>query len=138
MHGSEDVQELDVEEICAAFASNTDEAQNLLWNIVRWSQALQETRPFWQGKSKNLQAYVQQLGCPAFLFTLSAADNHWDSLMRHFDNWDAWLTATPIQRHCMARQNVISHHHITTHNFDVHVRAVMDQILTPKFNVVDY
>jgi hypothetical protein len=37
---------------------------------------------------KIVEAMVRMLGCPSLFLTFSAADLHWDSLMRHLPRYE--------------------------------------------------
>ena len=71
------------EELRNAFEAQTDDARRLLNSIVRFSDGVKGTRPFWNGKRHELESHVYALDCPSLFMTFSPADLHWDSLARH-------------------------------------------------------
>ncbi|KAF5967346.1 ATP-dependent DNA helicase PIF1 [Fusarium bulbicola] len=85
--------EVDIAQLRAAFGSDTLEAQSLLNSIIRCSGSLRGTRPFWGGRSHQLEAFVQGLGCPGIFLTFSAADLHRESLQRHMPRYEDWQDA---------------------------------------------
>jgi hypothetical protein len=74
--------DLSLNDLRLAFQENTTEAQAIINSITRFSGTLHGTRPYWYGKLKQLQAIICHLQSPHLFITLSAADYHWDSLLR--------------------------------------------------------
>ncbi|KAF7137062.1 hypothetical protein CNMCM5793_006913 [Aspergillus hiratsukae] len=78
----------ELEELQALFENEDPESEAVLRSMTRFAAALRGTRPFWGKRRRDLTAFVKNLG-PAHLFvTLSAADLHWEDLMRHLPRYD--------------------------------------------------
>lgn len=87
-------RDISLDDLRQAFKDDSEEAALLLNFITRYAGLLRGTRPFWNSKRHALEAIMRQLDCPLLFITVSAADYHWDSLMRHMPQYDTWLTAT--------------------------------------------
>jgi hypothetical protein len=73
---------LTLEDLRVAFDENSPESEALLNSITRFSGSMRGTRPFWVGRRQQLDAFVKNLNSLHLFVTLSAADHHWDDLMR--------------------------------------------------------
>ena len=72
----------------------TPDARRLLGRITAWSKTLKGTRPFWGTRRGEPNAFVKCLGSPHLFLTLSAADLHWDHLMRNLPRYEEWSNGT--------------------------------------------
>jgi ATP-dependent DNA helicase PIF1 len=127
-----------LDEIVAAFDENSDWSTAILNSITQYSRVLRGTRPFWGSRRLELEAMVRNLGSPHIFVTLSAADYHWDSLMKVLPNYDDWLQSTPERRVRLARAAVIKNPLIVAHHFHARFTAFRKHILEVKFNIVDF
>jgi ATP-dependent DNA helicase PIF1 len=68
--------EVTVEDIEQALAADARDfkARSILDNVVRSAGQIRGTRPYWNGRRRNLEAYVHALGRPDLFVTCSAAD----------------------------------------------------------------
>ncbi|KAM4063187.1 ATP-dependent DNA helicase PIF1 [Hirsutella rhossiliensis] len=80
------------------------EAQALINSITRHAVSIRGTRPFWNKKRQDLEAYAYNLGCPAAFITFSPADLHWRSLYQHMPRYEEWLAASESERMALSRQ----------------------------------
>jgi hypothetical protein len=133
-------KDLTVDDLRQAFQDQTDDSEQLINSITRYAGKLRGTRPYWAGEMKCLEAMVRQLLCPSLFVTFSAADYHWDSLMRLLPNYQHWLEleADPKARSQHARDAVRDNPLIVAYHFVQRLRGFQDEVLKPKFNVVDY
>ncbi|KNB13921.1 hypothetical protein FOXG_12538 [Fusarium oxysporum f. sp. lycopersici 4287] len=89
-------QPLTREQLIQALEHSEDpEAQALINSITRHAVSIRGTRPFWNKKRQDLEAYAYNLGCPGAFITFSPADLHWRSLYQHMPQYDDWLAARP-------------------------------------------
>ncbi|KAM4060880.1 ATP-dependent DNA helicase PIF1 [Hirsutella rhossiliensis] len=84
--------------------SEDPEAQALINSITRHAVSIRGTRPFWNKKRQDLEAYAYNLGCPAAFITFSPADLHWRSLYQHMPRYEEWLAASESERMALSRQ----------------------------------
>ena len=96
---------------------NTLEGQILLNSIVRSSNVLRGTRPFWSQERRNLEAMCFALKCPHIFLTFSAADLHWDSLAKVMPDYQLWLAADDDGKARIARKNLKENPHIAAWHF---------------------
>jgi ATP-dependent DNA helicase PIF1 len=132
--------DLTLDDLKMAFQEDTVEAEAIINQITRFSGTLRGTRPFWYGALKQLQSTVRQLGCPSLFITCSAADYHWDSLMRLMpgDVYQRFRDAdTRDRRVRVARDAVKDNPLIVDFYFYRRFQLFKRHILKPKFNVVD-
>lgn len=129
---------IDVEALREAFALDTDESKALLKSVVRFSDTVLGTRPYWNSKRAGLEAFVHQLGMPIMFCTFSPADYHWRSLARHMPQFDRWLAAPERERLGISRVNLRDNPHIAAWHFHTRFTASREHVITPKFNVTDY
>jgi len=128
---------VDLDELQAAFHTDTREGRAILNSIVKFGDNLRRTRTFWNGKRHELEAYAYCLGLPAFSLTFSAADLHWKSLAKHMPRYDEWLAATePVQLR-ISRENLRDNPAIAIHHFVKRKQEFMDKVLAPKFGITD-
>jgi hypothetical protein len=84
-------QNISAEDLRRAFTGPDETAQKLLRSITRFSNQLPGTRPFWTARHQELIAFVKNLGPAQLFLTTSAADLHWDDLMRHLPDYERWI-----------------------------------------------
>ncbi|EED21753.1 hypothetical protein TSTA_089920 [Talaromyces stipitatus ATCC 10500] len=85
-----------------------------------------------------LKAMVKNIG-PAHLFlTLSAADLHWDDLMRHLPRYQEWKNGTATERIHISWENLCDNPHIVANWFHIRFSSFCKEVLDKKFNVVDF
>lgn len=60
---------------------------------------------------------IHYMGRPDLFLTFSAADYHWDSLMKHMPRYEEWKEAPPHQKHRIARDCLRSNPHIGAFHF---------------------
>ena len=58
--------------------------------------------------------------------------------MRYFDDYEVFKTINPVERLRIARRNLTKNLAITTYYFNKRVRAFIEEVLKPKFNIIDY
>ncbi|KOS41326.1 hypothetical protein ACN38_g7791 [Penicillium nordicum] len=81
---------------------------------------------------------VRMLG-PAHLFVpFSAADLHWDDLMRHLPRYEDWKTAYTTERMRIASINLRDNPHIAAQWFYIRFDVFRDMVLRPHFAIVNY
>ncbi|KAF5139524.1 hypothetical protein E5D57_003320 [Metarhizium anisopliae] len=97
--------------------SEDPEAQVLINSITRHAVPIRGTRPFWNRKRQDLEAYAYNLGCPGAFITLSPADLHWRSLYQHMPRYDEWLAASESERMGLSRQLLRQNPHIAAFHF---------------------
>jgi len=132
--------DLTLDDLKMAFQDNTVESEAIVNSITRFSSTLRGTRPFWYGKLKQLQATVRQLGSPDLFITLSAADYHWDSLMRLMpaELYARFLAADTRERRTrVATEAIRDHPLLVDYHFYQRFALFKKHVLIPKFNVVD-
>jgi len=93
-------KDVTIEELQEAFRDHSEEAWAIVSSVTRYTGTLRGTRPYWRKRHNMLDSMVRQLGCPHLFITFSAADQHWDSLLRHMPQYQ-----DPISRveGCRAR-----------------------------------
>lgn len=132
---------LDKEALESAFVNPNDpQAKILLNSIVRYSASLRGTRPFWKGKRSNLETYIHSLGAPDNFVTASAADLHWDSLIQCYGPtiYRAWRAGTKIERFKITSSCLRDNPHIAAYHFHRRFLAMMEIMIKPKFDVIDW
>ncbi|KAJ6436452.1 ATP-dependent DNA helicase PIF1 [Purpureocillium lavendulum] len=78
--------------------SEDPDAQALINSITRHAVSIRGTRPFWNRKRQDLEAYAYSLSCPGAFMTFSPADLHWRSLYQHMPRYGEWLRASEPER----------------------------------------
>jgi len=131
------MNDLTAEDLRHAFEDDSEQSEQLLNSISSYSGTLRGTRPYWGGKMKSLESIVRQLGCSHLFLTFSAADYHWESLMRHMPQHDGWLNATPEERVRIARDSVRDNPAIVAYHFYRRLKIFQEVVLKNKFNIVD-
>ena len=69
--------------------------------------------------------------------TLSAADIHWDDLMRHLPNYNEWCEGTAAERIRISRENLRNNPHIVAQWIHIRYTTFKNEVLYKKFNIVD-
>lgn len=133
-----DVTDLNFETLCQALAENDTEGQRLLSLIRRSSSKLRGTREYWVSNRNNLLAYVRNLKSPHLFLTLSAADHHWQDLLRHMPRYNEWKDGTSAIRMQIARQNLRDHPHIAAYWFYTRFNTFRKIVLDKKFRISDW
>ncbi|KID82377.1 ATP-dependent DNA helicase PIF1 [Metarhizium guizhouense ARSEF 977] len=118
--------------------SEDPEAQVLINSITRHAVSIRGTRPFWNRKRQDLEAYAYNLGCPGAFITFSPADLHWRSLYQHMPRYDEWLAASESERMGLSRQLLRQNPHIAAFHFYRRYCFFRDIVLSKKFNITDY
>jgi ATP-dependent DNA helicase PIF1 len=72
---------------------------------------------------------VRMLDCPSLFLTFSAADLHWDSLMRHIPRYEEWKAAPSDQRVRIARENLRDNPHIVAYHFYRRLKSLLMKCL---------
>jgi ATP-dependent DNA helicase PIF1 len=118
--------------------SGDPEAQALINSITRHAVSIRGTRPFWNRKRQDLEAYAYNLGCPGAFITFSPADLHWRSLYQHMPRYEEWLGASEPERMALSRHLLRQNPHIAA--FHLHRRYCLfrDIVLRKKLNMSDY
>jgi ATP-dependent DNA helicase PIF1 len=83
-------------------------------------------------------SYVHQLGCPSLFMTFSAADFHWESLMKHMPNYDKWKDTTDRERIRLARIALRDNQLIAAWHFHRRYELLFKHVIKPKFNVIEW
>ncbi|EFZ03292.1 DNA helicase PIF1, ATP-dependent [Metarhizium robertsii ARSEF 23] len=107
-------------------------------SITRHAVPIRGTRPFWNRKRQDLEAYAYNLGCPGAFITFSPADLHWQSLYQHMPRYDEWLAASESERMGLSRQLLRQNPHIAAFHFYRRYCFFRDIVLSKKFNITDY
>jgi helitron helicase-like protein/uncharacterized protein DUF6570/PIF1-like helicase len=126
------------DELREAFQNNDPEAASLLRSITSMSGSLRGTRSYWGGRRQDLQSHIQHLGAAHFFLTLSAADLHWDDLMRHLPRYNEWRDEDISQRIRIARDNLRDNPHIVSFWFHHRFKTFKEVVLDRKFKIRDY
>ncbi|KAK8912669.1 hypothetical protein VCV18_012348 [Metarhizium anisopliae] len=117
--------------------SDDPEAQALINSITRHAVSIRGTRPFWNRKRQDLEAYAYSLGCPGAFITFSPADLHWRSLYQHMPRYGEWLRASEPERMALSRYLLRQNPHIAAFHFYRRYCAFRDIVLRKKFNITD-
>ncbi|KAG6992212.1 ATP-dependent DNA helicase pif1 [Fusarium oxysporum f. sp. conglutinans] len=132
-------QPLTREQLIQALEHSEDpEAQALINSITRHAVSIRGTRPFWNKRRQDLEAYAYNLGCPGAFITFSPADLHWRSLYQHMPQYDDWLAATEPERMALSRRLLRQNPHIAAFHFYRRYCLFRDIVLSKKFNITDY
>jgi hypothetical protein len=132
-------QPLTREQLIQALEHSEDpEAQALISSITRRAVSIRGTRPFWNRKRQDLEAYAYNLGCPGAFITFSPADLHWRSLYQHMPQYEDWLAATEPERMALSRHLLRQNPHIAAFHFYRRYCFFRDIVLRKKFNITDY
>ncbi|KAM5350152.1 hypothetical protein ACJ41O_006657 [Fusarium nematophilum] len=132
-------QPLTREQLIQALEHSEDpEAQALINSITRHAVSIRGTRPFWNKKRQDLEAYAYNLGCPGAFITFSPADLHWRSLYQHMPQYDDWLAATEPERMALSRRLLRQNPHIAAFHFYRRYTLFRDIVLSKKFSITDY
>ncbi|KJK85038.1 hypothetical protein H633G_11133 [Metarhizium anisopliae BRIP 53284] len=118
--------------------SDDPEAQALINSITRHAVSIRGTRPFWNRKRQDLEAYAYSLGCPGAFITFSPADLHWRSLYQHMPRYAEWLRASEPERMALSRHLLRQNPHIAAYHFYRRYCFFRDIVLRKKFNITDY
>jgi hypothetical protein len=130
-------RDVTADDLRAAFEDDSPESEALLNSITRRPGTLRGTRPFWAGRRRQLEAMVKNIGPGHLFITFSAADLHWDDLMRHLPNYQEWKQGTAAERIRYSRENLRNNPHIVAQWFHIRYLAFKKEVLTKKFNIVD-
>ena len=125
------------EELQQLFNEDGPEATRLLNSIVRYAGQLRGTRPFWNARRHELEAYVRFLKCTLLFVTSSAADLHWDSLHRCMPRYQEWLDGSRSEQIKISRENLNANPHIAAYHFHRRFNLFMKLVIKPKFKVSD-
>ena len=132
-------RELTHEDVREAFKNpDSDEAQRLITSIARHSVQLRGTRPFWNRRRQDLEAYAHNLRCPGAFLTFSPADLHWSSLYQHMPGFVEWSEAPEPQRMAISARLLRENPHIAAWHFHRRFTLFRDIVLKSKFNLTDY
>ena len=132
-------RELTCEDIEQIFRDpDSDEAQRLISSITRYTVQLRGTRPFWNRRRQDLEAYAYNLGCPGAFITFSPADLYWSSLYQHMPGYQEWLQAPEPQRMAISARLLRENPHIAAWHFFRRFTLFRDIVLKSKFNLTDY
>lgn len=126
------------DELREAFQNNDPEAESLIHSITAISTSIRGTRSYWGARRQDLQAHIQHLGAAHFFLTLSAADLHWDDLMRHLPLYDEWWNGDASQRIRISRDNIRDNPHIVSYWFHYRFQTFKDVVIDRKFKIRDY
>ncbi|EXU94568.1 helitron helicase-like domain protein, partial [Metarhizium robertsii] len=136
-HGTH--QPLTREQLIQALERSDDpEAQALINSITRHVVSIRGTRPFWNRKRQDLEAYAYNLGCPGAFITFSPADLHWRSLYQHMPRYEEWLAASEPERMALSRHLLRQNPHIAAFHFYRRYCFFRDIVLSKKFKITDY
>ncbi|KJZ69841.1 hypothetical protein HIM_10769 [Hirsutella minnesotensis 3608] len=114
------------------------QAQALINSITRHAVSIRGTRPFWNRKRQDLEAYAHNLGCPGAFIAFSPADLHWRSLYQHMPRYEEWLAASEAERMALSRHLLRQNPHIAAFHFHRRYCHFRDIVLRTKFNIMDY
>jgi Helitron helicase-like domain at N-terminus/Domain of unknown function (DUF6570)/PIF1-like helicase/DNA helicase Pif1, 2B domain len=127
------------EDLLAAIASpDSPESQALIRVITRAAAKILGTRPFWQQKRWECEAFARCLYCPSMFYTGSPADLHWHSLYQHMPRFLEWLALPEIQRMRLSRELLKDNPHIAAWHFHTRHRLLRDIVLKRKFGLRDF
>lgn len=125
-----------IDELKDALADDSPRAQAIINSIVRSSDKLKGTRPFWNNARNELQAQCHALKCPHIFLTFSAADLHWESLARVMPGYEEWKTADDNGKRKIAMKNLKDNPQIAAWHFYRRFKIFFEEYLTPKFGIV--
>lgn len=77
-----------IEELKDALSDDSPDAQAIINLIVRSSDKLKGTCPFWNQACNELQAFCYVIKCPYIFLMFLAADLYWESLARVMPNYE--------------------------------------------------
>jgi ATP-dependent DNA helicase PIF1 len=127
-----------IDDLRAAFEGDTPEGRTLLNSLCRAAFSITGTRPYWLARRNELESYVDALGCPDLFMTFSAADYHWDDLMRLFPYYEEWRAAVPDEKVKLGRRMLLDNLHVASWHYVQRFQAFMRCVLMPKFCVKDW
>ncbi|OAQ96606.1 hypothetical protein LLEC1_06670 [Akanthomyces lecanii] len=114
--------------------SEDPEAQALINSVTRQAVSIRGTRPFWNRRRQDLEAYAHNLSCPGAFITFSPADLHWPSLYQHMPRYEEWLAASEPERMALSRHLLQQNPHIAAFHFHRRYSFFRDIMLKKKFN----
>src|ERR1700694_376293 len=114
------------------------EAQALLSSISWAAVNLKGTRPFWQRKRRELEAFCYCLLAAAAFITSRPADHHWRSLYQHMPRFAEWLAASEKDRMHLSRHLLRDNPHIAAWHFYSRNRLFREIVLHKRFGVSDF
>ncbi|KAJ2971743.1 hypothetical protein NQ176_g7543 [Zarea fungicola] len=126
------------EPIEALERSEEPEALAMINSVTRQAVSIRGTRPFWNRKRQDLEAYAHNLGCPGAFITFSPADLHWRSLYQHMPRYEEWLAASEPERMALSRHLLRQNPYIAAFHFHRRYCLFRDIVVKKKFNVTDY
>ncbi|KAJ2966261.1 hypothetical protein NQ176_g10232 [Zarea fungicola] len=118
--------------------SEEPEAQELINSVTRQAVSIRGTRPFWNRKRQDLEAYAHNLGCPGAFITFSPADLHWRGLYQHMPRYEEWLATSEPERMALSRHLLRQNPHIAAFHFHRRYCLFRDIVVKKTFNVTDH
>jgi hypothetical protein len=108
----------------------------LLNKIFRYANVLPGTRPYWNNKRHQLEAYARNLDCNMLFNTFSAADMQWFDLQRHMPRFDEYLAGDEQVKKRIVRDNLQNQPHIAAgwlyRRFKLFKQKVLEPLLKYK------
>ena len=108
--------------------------------IAFFGNTLRGTKPYWQKASREIEAYVHNLGAPSVFFTVSAADHQWwdmQRLMPNFDQYSSFPQLDTASRSRMAWQNLQDNPHIAAAHLENRFE-IFFKITQSRFHIEDF
>lgn len=100
-------------------------------NVMAYSSKLRSTKSYWSQRCGELLSMVEQLGKPAFFFTLSAADYRWPDLFKVLVPNRKYSDLTTEERMSLVNQNPI----LVAHFIQFRVETFVTHVMKPIFKV---
>ena len=94
---------------------NSSQGKQFLNTLVRYTQRLQGTRPYWNQKWNELTAYTKNINKGSLFFTLSTTNLYWYNLQSHIPQFNKYKDTEEAQRHRIAAQNLTKNPHIAAY-----------------------
>lgn len=118
-----------IEDIRNAITNN----EKLTNSIAAFGASLRGIRPYWQKRSGELLAMVEQLGQPHIFFTLSAADCRWPDIARIVNKTKEDEDLNPAQKANLVNKNPM----LTSWYFYYRSKKFIDEVIKKLFDVTD-
>lgn len=106
--------------------------------ITRTAGAIQGTRPYWMRRRSELDAMIKDIGSPHIFFTFSAADIQWPDLHGHMPTPPVPPGDDERRKYQQRNRDLNSNPHIAAFYFNRRWEIFFEEVLKPKFDIVDF
>jgi hypothetical protein len=125
------VRQISREELLDALKDPDKPEAQALPSSIFWSAVnLKGTRPFWQRKRRELEAFCYCLFEAVAFITLISAYYHWRSLHQHMPRFADWLAAYEKDRMRVSRQLLRDNPHIAAWHFHPGIGSFAKSVFT--------